>query len=94
MRKEYDFSKLAKAKPKYLKQVKEPVTIRLESQIIKYFKNLSVKTGLPYQSLVNFVLRDYANEQRIPSANWSEGSHKKKKAAAKNGSRTNKTVRT
>ncbi len=87
MRKEYDFSKLSKAKPKYLKLVKEPVTIRLEPQVIQYFKNLAEKTGLPYQSLVNFVLRDYANEHRVPSANWSKGTLKKAKSTAKDGGR-------
>jgi hypothetical protein len=85
MRKEYDFSKLKKAKPKYLKFLKEPVTIRLEPQIIQYFKTLSEKTGLPYQSLLNFVLRDYANEHRVPSANWSKSSGKKGKPTAKDG---------
>ncbi len=70
MRKEYDIKKLKKAEPKYLKLIKEPVTIRLEPQIIAYFKGLSDKTGLPYQSLLNFVLRDYANQNRKPSANW------------------------
>ena len=87
MRREYDFSKLNKAKPKYLKLVKEPVTIRLEPQVIQYFKNLAEKTGLPYQSLVNFVLRDYANEHRVPSANWSVSSLKKAKSTAKDGGR-------
>ena len=76
MRKEYDFSKLKKANPKYLKQLKEPVTIRLEPQIITYFKKLADQTGLPYQSLLNFVLRDYANENRAPSANWGKSSRK------------------
>lgn len=38
MRKEYEFAKLKKAKPKYLKHLKEPVTIRLEPQIITYSK--------------------------------------------------------
>ncbi len=72
MRKEYDLKKLTKASPKYLKHIKEPVTIRLEPQIIAYFKGLSEKTGLPYQSLLNFVLRDYANENRKPTANWGK----------------------
>ncbi len=70
MRKEYDLTKLTKASPKYTKRLKEPVTIRLEPQIIAYFKDLSNKTGLPYQSLLNFVLRDYANQNKKPSANW------------------------
>ena len=76
MKKEYDFSKLTEATPKYLKQLKEPVTIRLEPQIIAYFKKLAESTGLPYQSLLNFVLRDYANEHRVPSANWGKPNRK------------------
>ena len=72
MRKEYDLTKLTKASPKYLKHIKKPVTIRLEPQIIAYFKGLSETTGLPYQSLLNFVLRDYANEHRKPNANWGK----------------------
>ncbi len=70
MRKEYDFSKLKRAEPKYLKRMKEPVTIRLDPQIVTYFKDLSEKTGFPYQSLINYVLKDYAILALQPSANW------------------------
>jgi uncharacterized protein (DUF4415 family) len=62
MKKEYDFSKLKKAEPKYLKHLKEPVTMRLDPGVIDYFKTLSEKTGIPYQSLINYVLKDYANQ--------------------------------
>jgi len=70
MRKEYNFSKLKRAEPKYLKSMKEPVTIRLDPQIVSYFKRLSEKTGFPYQSLINYVLKDYALLGLKPSANW------------------------
>ena len=70
MRKEYDFSKLKKAEPKYIRHLKEPVTIRLEPQVIDYFKKLAKTSGLPYQSLINYVLKDYANQGLEPSANW------------------------
>ena len=70
MRKEYNFSKLKRAEPKYLKRMKEPVTIRLDPQIVSYFKKLSEKSGLPYQSLINYVLKDYAILGLKPSANW------------------------
>ena len=70
MKKEYDLSKLKKAEPKYLKQIKESITMRLDPQIIDYFKKLSVKTGIPYQSIINYVLREYANKRMEPSANW------------------------
>lgn len=70
MRKEYNFSKLKKANPKYVRHLKEPVTIRLEPQVIEYFKKLGQSSGLPYQSLINYVLKDYANRGLEPSANW------------------------
>jgi uncharacterized protein (DUF4415 family) len=72
MKKEYDFSKLKRAKPKYLKLMKAPVTIRLETKVIAYFKTLSETTGMPYQSLINFVLKDYAENELKPSANWED----------------------
>ena len=70
MKKEYDFSKLKRAEPKYLKHLKEPVTIRLDPQILVYFKTLAEQTGFPYQSLINYVLKDYAVMGLKPSANW------------------------
>jgi uncharacterized protein (DUF4415 family) len=72
MKKEYDFSKLKKAEPKYLKHLKEPVTMRLDPGVIDYFKTLSEKTGIPYQSLIKYVLKDYANQGLEPSANWGD----------------------
>lgn len=74
MKKEYDFSKLKKASPKYLKHLKESVTMRLDPNVIGYFKMLSTETGIPYQSLINYVLRDYASQELRPSANWPKKS--------------------
>ena len=76
MKKEYDIDKLKKAEPKYLKRLKETVTIRIDPAVIRYFKMLAEKTGIPYQSLINYTLKDYANEGLAPSANW-----KKKRSA-------------
>lgn len=70
MKKEYDFSKLKKAEPKYLKYLKEPVTIRLDPQVISYFKTLALKSGVPYQSLINFILKDYVNLGLNPKSGW------------------------
>ena len=81
MKKEYDFSNLKKAEPKYLKHLKEPVTMRLDPQVIGYFKEIAEKTGIPYQSLINYVLKDYAAHQLEPSANWESLSTKKKRRA-------------
>lgn len=78
MKKEYDVKQLKKAEPKYLKYLKSSVTIRLDPRVIEYFKALSEKTGIPYQSLINYVLKDYAKTGLEPSANWPES---KKKSA-------------
>ncbi len=81
MKKEYDFSKLRKAEPKYMKHLKASVTMRLDPSVIAYFKEIAKKTGIPYQSLINYVLKDYAAHGLEPSANWgSESSGTKKKA--------------
>lgn len=78
MKKEYDFEKLKKATPKYMKHLKEAVTIRLDPHVIHYFKALSEKTGLPYQSLIDYVLKDYAKLGLEPTANWEKKSTKRK----------------
>lgn len=62
MKKEYDFSK-AKKNP-YTKLFKRPVTIRLDDEVIKYFKGLADETGIPYQNLINLYLKECANAQR------------------------------
>lgn len=70
MKKEYNLSKLQKAKPKYLRRLKQPVTVRLDPQVIAYFKQLAKKMGFPYQSLINMVLKEYASMNLTPTANW------------------------
>ncbi len=62
MKKEYDFSK-AKKNP-YAKLFKRPVTIRLDDEVIKYFKALADETGIPYQNLINLYLKECAHAQR------------------------------
>ena len=62
MRKKYDFTD-AKKNP-YLKRLKKPVTIRLETEVILYFKGLSAQTGIPYQNLINLYLRDCAQTNK------------------------------
>lgn len=75
MRKEYDLKKLKKAEPKYMKRLKESVTMRLDPRVTLYFKRLAEETGIPYQSLIGYVLRDYANHGLRPSSDWSRLGH-------------------
>lgn len=62
MRKEYDFSK-ARKNP-YAKHLKEQITIRIEKNTIRYFKQLAEESGIPYQNLINLYLKNCAEERR------------------------------
>lgn len=77
MRKEYDFTKLRPARANYTKHLKKSLTLRLDPVVIEHFKMLAEKTGLPYQSLINFVLREYANAGLEPSGNWDRVKRRK-----------------
>ena len=70
MREEYNIRKLKRAEPKYLRHIKDSITMRLDPHVISYFKSLATKTGVPYQTLINMVLREYANLGLKPTANW------------------------
>lgn len=83
MRKEYDFSNLKEASPKYLKLLRESVTMRLDVGVINYFKKLAEETGMPYQSLINYILKEYANQEIKPTANWERLSKKPIKSKAR-----------
>jgi predicted DNA binding CopG/RHH family protein len=69
MKTEYDFSK--GVKNPYVKKEKKAVTIRLENDVVGYFKNMSSETGIPYQNLINLYLRDCAERSRKLSLIWS-----------------------
>lgn len=77
MKKEYDFSKMKEAEPKYLKHIKSAITMRIDPRVINYFKKLADKMGLPYQSLINYVLCEYTNRKLEPSANWGKSGSRK-----------------
>ena len=62
MRDEYD---LTDAKPgRFAEGYKQQITIRIDRETISYFKELSLKTGVPYQTLMNLYLTDCANKKR------------------------------
>ncbi len=70
MRKEYDFSKIKGHKNPYAKKLKKQVTLRMEVDIIDYFKKMSADTGIPYQNLINFYLRECAQSGKKISIKW------------------------
>jgi predicted DNA binding CopG/RHH family protein len=48
------------------------VTIRLDEQTIDYFKHLATESEIPYQTLINLYLRDYAAHGRKLALNWRQ----------------------
>jgi len=71
MRAHYDFSKMKGVKNPYIKQLKQPITIRLDKITVAYFKNLATEMGMPYQNLINLYLRDCAIEHRKLTLKWA-----------------------
>jgi predicted DNA binding CopG/RHH family protein len=69
MREEYDFSK--SIKNPYAKKTKKQISINIEVDTINYFKELSVKSGIPYQNLMNSYLTDCAVRHVEPKLNWN-----------------------
>jgi len=72
MRKEYDFARMRGRKNPHAARLKKAVTIRLGVDIIEYFKQLALETGIPYQQLINLYLRDCVTAQRRPVLRWRE----------------------
>ena len=68
MKDNYDFSQ--SVKNPYIKKIKKQVTIRLEEEVVEYFKALAEETGVSYQTLINLYLQDCVKSQRKPSLSW------------------------
>ncbi len=62
MRDCYDFSKAIKNP--YVGKLKQQITIRLDKQVIDYFKTIAEETGMPYQNIINYYLLDCVKEKK------------------------------
>ena len=71
MREHYDFSSMKGKKNPYIKYLKQPVTIRLDTNSVEYFKSLSEESNIPYQTLINLYLRDCAINHRKLQLQWT-----------------------
>ncbi len=69
MRKEYDFSN--SIKNPYSKKTKKQISIRIETNTIAYFKELSKEVGIPYQNLINSYLAECAHQHKKPELKWA-----------------------
>ena len=60
MKPEYDFSKGKRGTPGTTSRGKERITIRIDQDILAWFRNLAhEKGGGSYQTLINAALRDH-----------------------------------
>lgn len=70
MRDHYDFSK--SVRNPYARKLKKQISIRLETDVIDYFKALAKEEGVPYQTLINSYLKDCTKSKRKPSLKWTD----------------------
>ena len=68
MKKEYDFSNAVKNP--YAKELKKQITININNDVLDYFKNMAVETGIPYQNLINLFLIDCVKNKKKIQLNW------------------------
>ncbi len=71
MKDHYDFRRMKGERNPYVKELKQPITIRLDKATVVYFKTLAVDLGMPYQNLINLYLRDCALNQKKPALRWA-----------------------
>jgi len=60
MKKEYDFKEGIRGK--FFRPKKVQKTLRLDADLIVFYKRLAHKEGIPYQTLINLTLRKFAGE--------------------------------
>jgi predicted DNA binding CopG/RHH family protein len=71
MKDEYDLSKMKSRKNPYAKRLKKQITLRLDPEVIEYFKKKSEEKGIPYQTLINLYLQDCRARKRDLKLSWS-----------------------
>lgn len=72
MRKEYDLKKMKLRPNPYASKLKKSVTIRLDVDVVEYFKALSEQTGIAYQTLMNDFLKSCKEQKFTPKTIWKK----------------------
>ena len=70
MKEEYDLSKMKSRKNPYARKLKKQITLRIDPDVIDYFKQKATETDLPYQTLINLYLRDCRETGRELNMTW------------------------
>ncbi|WP_242840919.1 BrnA antitoxin family protein [Butyrivibrio sp. AE3004] len=69
--KEYDITSLDANMSSYDKGKKKQITIKINNNTIDYFRDLSEKVGIPYQTLMNLYLTECAESNRKLKMVWA-----------------------
>lgn len=70
MKKEYDLSTMKSRPNPYARRLKQQITLRLDPNVIEYFKAMAQEQDIPYQSLINLYLRDCVIAHRRLDLTW------------------------
>ena len=70
MRDEYDIESLNPKKNPYYKELKKQISIKIDPEVIEYFKMEARSTGIPYQTLINMYLKDCADKKKKLNIEW------------------------
>ena len=70
MKEEYDLSQMKSRPNPYAKRLKKQVTLRINPDVIDYFKSMAEETEIPYQSLINLYLQDCMTSHRKLNVQW------------------------
>lgn len=71
MRDEYNIEEFNPRKNLYVRKTKQQITINIDSEAIDFFRNISTKSGIPYQTLINLYLKDCAENNRMINISWT-----------------------
>ncbi len=74
MKNEYDLEKMEFKKNPYAKKLKEQITIRLDAEVVSYFKSIAEGNDISYQALINLYLKDCVKLKKKPITKWLKAS--------------------
>lgn len=63
MKAEYDLESMKSRKNPFAAQLKKQ-TVELEGDVMDYFENMAIESGISYENLINLYLRDCIKHHR------------------------------
>lgn len=70
MKPEYNLSDMKSRPNPCAAKLKKSITIRMNEEVIAYFKGMAEEAGVPYQSLINLYLQDCVSHKRKIDISW------------------------